>query len=79
MAFYDGELFPAWKGSLLVGALAGRHVARRALDGDRVVGEERLLENEARFRTVRVGPDGKVYLLTDEPAGKILVLAPRRR
>ena len=77
MAFYDGDLFEAWKGSLLVGGLAGEHVARLELEGERVVGEERLLEGKARFRDVRVGPDGAVYLLTDEDDGEILRLVPR--
>jgi aldose sugar dehydrogenase len=79
MAFYDGTLFPAWRGSLLVGALAGKHLARLALDGTRVVGEERLLADRARIRDVRVGPDGAVYVLTDEDRGELLQLVPARR
>src|SRR5690606_39037958 len=43
MAFYDADLFPAWRGSLFVGGLAGKHLVRLTLDGERVVGEERLL------------------------------------
>jgi glucose/arabinose dehydrogenase len=78
MAFYDGELFPAWKGSLFVGALAGRHLARLTLDGEKVVGEERLLVNRARIRTVKVGPEGAVYVLTDEDDGELLALFPAR-
>jgi glucose/arabinose dehydrogenase len=78
MAFYDADLFPAWKGSLFVGALAGRHLARLTLDGNRVVGEERLLADRARIRDVRVGPDGRVYLLTDEDSGELLALVPPR-
>lgn len=77
MAFYTGDKFPAWKGSLFVGALAGKHIARLTLDGDRVVGEERLLADRARIRDVRVGPDGLVYALTDEDNGELLRLAPR--
>lgn len=76
MAFYEADLFPAWKGSLFVGALAGKHLARLTLEGDRVVGEERLLVDRARIRDVRVGPDGRVYVLTDEDAGQLLVLVP---
>jgi aldose sugar dehydrogenase len=78
MAFYTGELFPAWKGSLFVGGLAAKHVARLSLDGTRVVGEERLLEDRARFRDVRVGPEGALYLLTDEDDGELLRLVPSR-
>ena len=78
MAFYEGEKFPAWKGSLFVGSLRGRHLARLTLNGDRVVGEERLLVDLGeRIRDVRVGPDGLIYLLTDNPKGRILRLAPK--
>ncbi len=78
MAFYTAHLFPAWKGSLFVGGLAGKHVARLSLDGGRVVGEERLLPDRARFRDVRVGPEGALYLVTDEEDGEILRLVPAR-
>ena len=77
MAFYDAELFPAWKGSLFVGALAGRHLSRLSLEGESVVGEERLLVDRARIRDVRVGPDGALYVLTDEPQGELLALVPK--
>ena len=77
MAFYDAEAFPAWKGSLFVGALAGKHLARLTLEGDKVVGEERLLTDRARIRDVRVGPDGAVYVATDESDGEILALVPK--
>lgn len=76
MAFYTGEVFPAWKGSLFVGGLIGKHVARLTLEGTRVVGEERLLVGHARFRDVRQGPDGSLYLLTDESDGEVLKLVP---
>ena len=78
MAFYDAELFPAWRGSLFIGGLAGKHLIRLTLDGERVIGEERLLVDRARFRDVRVGPDGALYLLTDEQDGELLRLAPPR-
>jgi glucose/arabinose dehydrogenase len=74
--FYTGDAFPAWKGSLLVGALAGKHVARLALDGRKVIGEERLLAGRSRIRDVRTGPDGFLYLLTDEDDGELLRLVP---
>ncbi len=76
MAFYDADLFPAWRGSLFVGGLAGQHVARLALEDRRVIGEERLLADRARFRDVRVGPEGALYLLTDEENGELLRLVP---
>jgi glucose/arabinose dehydrogenase len=77
MAFYDADLFPAWKGSLFVGALAGKHLARLTLEGDKVVGEERLLVDRARLRDVRVGPEGALYVLTDESNGELLALVPK--
>jgi aldose sugar dehydrogenase len=76
MAFYDGDRFPAWRGSLFVGALAGKHVARLTLDGTRVVGEERLLVDRARIRDLRVSPAGTLFVLTDEDDGEVLELVP---
>ncbi len=65
MLFYTGDLFPEWRGNLFVGALAGEHLVRLVLDGDRVVAEERLLVGRGtRIRDVRQGPDGAIYLLT---------------
>lgn len=81
MAFYTADLFPAWKGSLFVGGHATYDLVRLSLDGDRVVGEERLLkdvEPRPRVRDVRQGPDGALYVLTDSTAGKLLKLVPRR-
>ena len=77
MAFYNDERVPDWKHSLFVGALAQRALIRLSLDGDTVVGEERLLEKQGwRIRDVEVGPDGAVYLLTDENQGRVVRLAP---
>ena len=77
MAFYDGDRFPGWRGSLLVGALKFRLLSRLELDGERVVREERMLEDVlGRIRDVRVGPDGLVYLLNDHPNGAIARLEP---
>ena len=76
-AFYDADLFPAWKGSLFVGALAGKHLARLTLKDERVIGEERLLVDRGRIRDVRVGPTGALYVLTDESDGELLSLVPR--
>lgn len=76
MAFYSGGAFPGWKGNLLIGALRGQALHRLELDGEKVVHEERLLQGQARLRDVRVGPDGFVYLLTDERPGRLLRLEP---
>ena len=78
MAFITSEVYPEWTGDLFVGARAGQHVARLTLEGGKVVGEETLFEGVARFRDVRQGPDGHLYLLTDEgsPDGRILKVRP---
>jgi glucose/arabinose dehydrogenase len=78
MVFYGGELMPAWKGQLFVGALAAKQVARLDIDDDgKVKSEERIPIGE-RVRDVREGPDGALYLLTDEDAGRLLRLAPAK-
>ena len=77
MAFYDGDRFPGWRGSLLVGALKFRLLVRLELDGERVVHEERMLVDAiGRIRDVRVGPDGLVYLLSDAADGVLARLEP---
>lgn len=78
LAFYDGALFPSWKGNLLVGGLAGAQLTRLVLDNGAVVSREVLLADRGdRVRDVRVGPDGAVYLLTDDSDGQILKLRPK--
>jgi glucose/arabinose dehydrogenase len=75
MAFYNGDRFPDWQGNLFVGSLKFRLLVRLELEGMNVVKEERLLKNEiGRIRDVRVGPDGFIYLLTDEKNGKLVRL-----
>lgn len=77
MTFYTGSLFPAWKGSLFVGGLRGTALVRLALKGERVVGEERLLlDRRERIRDVVQGPDGALYLLTDDPRGRLFKILP---
>ncbi|MGS7254064.1 PQQ-dependent sugar dehydrogenase [Pseudomonas anuradhapurensis] len=73
MAFYDSPTFKAWDHNLFIGALATQELIRLQLDGDKVVHEERLLgELKARIRDVRVGPDGYLYVLTDDKDGALL-------
>lgn len=75
--FYEGELFPQWQGDLLAGGLSGRLLVRIDMEGERVVGEERLFEGVlGRIRDVRVGPDGAVYVVTDADDGAIVRIAP---
>src|SRR6266568_2443218 len=77
MTFYTAALFPKWTGSLFTGALAGRMLVRLSLNGNTVTGEERLLPNlNERIRDVRQGPDGALWLLTDNSAGRILRVSP---
>jgi len=78
MAFYTGDLFPQWKGNLFIGALKFKDVRRLVMKGDRIVGEEVLLSNlNDRIRDIRQGPDGALYILTDNAKGRILKLAPK--
>jgi aldose sugar dehydrogenase len=75
--FYTGKLFPKWNGSLFIGALSGKMLVRLTVNGHAVTGEERLLQNlYERIRDVRQGPDGALWLLTDNSAGRILRVTP---
>lgn len=77
MAFYTGEKFPRWRGDLFVGALKDQMLVRLTLDGEQVVREERLLRGAlGRIRDVRQGPDGFIYLLTDESDGVLARIEP---
>ena len=79
MAFYTGELFPQWKGNLFVGGLAAQALVRLELDGTKVTHEERLLrELGMRIRDVAQGPEGDLYVVTDEDDGMILKLSPAK-
>ena len=70
LAFYDGDRFNAWRHNAFIGALVTRELIRLQFDGDKVVHEERLLgELDKRIRDVRQGPDGYLYVLTDEEDG----------
>jgi len=78
-AFYTGDVWPAWKNSLFVGALAGQMLVRLSTKGEAVTGEERLLAGLGeRIRDVRQGPDGFLYLLSDDEKGKVLRVKPAR-
>jgi glucose/arabinose dehydrogenase len=78
MVFYTGDLFKAWKGDLLVSALAGQHIRRVDLEAGAVKGQESLLvEREERYRDIIQAPDGSLIVLTDDPEGKVLRLTPK--
>lgn len=78
LLFYTGDRFPQWRGSAFVGSLKEKRVARLEMDGNRVLREEPLLEGVVgeRVRDVEQGPDGLVYLLTDEKDGRLLRIEP---
>lgn len=77
MAFFTGSTPTHWNGSLFLGALAGQALWRLQLDGNRVVGRERLLTSlNERIRDVRQGPDGHLWLLTDGSSGRLLRVDP---
>lgn len=78
--FYTGDKFPQWKGNLLMTSLRAATLARLTLDGDKVVDEERLLQKEVgeRLRHIVQGPDGYIYLVSDESNGKIFRLEPTK-
>jgi glucose/arabinose dehydrogenase len=77
LTIYTGGLFPQWKGNAFIGGLRSATLVRLELDGEKVTGEERMLRQlNERIRDVRTGPDGALYLLTDNAAGRILRIAP---
>jgi len=75
ICFYSGKLIPEWKNNLFVACLRGKHLIRLTLDGYQITGEERLLEDWGqRIRGVCEGPDGSLYIWTDEGEGCIVRL-----
>lgn len=77
--FYMGDVFPAWRGSLFVGGLGDTRLVRLEIEGERVTGEEHLLEERGqRIRDVRQGPDGLLYIVTDEENGELWRLRAQR-
>jgi glucose/arabinose dehydrogenase len=77
--FYTGAAFPTWRGNLFVGALKEKRLVRLVLENNRVTGEEHLLVDRGeRIRDVRQGPDGLLYLVTDNRNGELWKIAPRR-
>lgn len=77
LAFYSGDLFPEWQGNAFVTSLSQAHLVRLVLEGDKVVGEERLLtDRRERLRLITQAPDGALYVLTDGRQGKLLRVTP---
>jgi glucose/arabinose dehydrogenase len=78
LLFYTGNLFPQWRNSVFLGGMVAKALIRLEIDGDRVVAEERLLTDRCkRIRDVRQGPDGALYILTDEPDGEVWRVTPQ--
>lgn len=75
MTFYTGDVFPEWRGSALIGGLSSHEIVRLELEGGEIVGKERIPLG-ARIRDVEQGPDGAVYVLTDQDDGKLWRLTP---
>jgi glucose/arabinose dehydrogenase len=77
--FYTGSAFPAWRGNLFIGGLASQRLVRLVIKDNRVTGEEHLLTDRSRrIRDVRQGPDGALYVVTDETNGELWKIVPRR-
>lgn len=77
LTIYSGKLLPEWKGNFFIGGLSVKAIVRLVLQNDRVIGEEHLLRDvDERIREVVEGPEGALYVLTDENDGKLLVVAP---
>jgi aldose sugar dehydrogenase len=75
--FYTGNAFPAWRGSLFIGALREQRLVRLVIKNDRVIGEEHLLTDRGqRIRDVRQGPDGALYIVTDDTNGELWKITP---
>ena len=77
--FYTGSAFPAWRGSLFIGALREQRLVRLVIKDNRIVGEEHLLTERAqRIRDVRQGSDGALYVVTDQSNGELWKITPKR-
>lgn len=77
MAWYDGDLFPAWRGDLFVTSLVFNYIERIDLEGGEVAGQQRLFEEiDERLRDIRSGPDGHLYILTDSRRGSVIRVDP---
>ncbi|QCR24909.1 PQQ-dependent sugar dehydrogenase [Pontibacter sp. SGAir0037] len=75
--FYSGDAFPEWRGNLFIGGLTNKHLVRLQIENGRVTGEEHLLKDRGqRVRDVRQGPDGALYIVTDESKGELWKISP---
>ena len=70
LMIYTGDRFPQWRGNLFIGGMAGQQLSRLTLSGQRIINEETLVQQRGRIRDIRQGPDGHIYLVTDDRDGK---------
>jgi glucose/arabinose dehydrogenase len=70
LMIYTGDRFPQWRGNLFIGGMAGQQLSRLTLNGQRITNEETLVQQRGRIRDIRQGPDGHIYLVTDDRDGK---------
>jgi aldose sugar dehydrogenase len=70
LMIYTGDRFPQWRGNLFIGGMAGQQLSRLTLNGQRIINEETLVQQRGRIRDIRQGPDGHIYLVTDDRDGK---------
>jgi aldose sugar dehydrogenase len=70
MTFYTGDKFPQWRGNMFIGGMNGQQLSRLTMSGQRIVNEEELVQQRGRIRDIRQGPDGFIYLVTDDRDGK---------
>ena len=77
LAFYEGDMFPEWRGSALIGGLSAMTLVRVAIDRNGNADEAERFEMENRIRDVAVGPDGAIWLIEDDNPGRLLKLTPK--
>jgi glucose/arabinose dehydrogenase len=77
--FYSGDAFPAWRGSLFIGSMVQQRLVRLTIENYRVTGEEHLLaDRKQRVRDVKQGPDGLLYIVTDQKDGELWRVSPKK-
>jgi glucose/arabinose dehydrogenase len=79
LAFYYKSLFPQWKGSAFIGGLKVMSLVRVAFDGPNGAREADRWDMGHRIRDVAVGPDGAVWVIEDEDAGRLIKLTPKKK
>ena len=75
--FYRGALFPGWRNDLLIAGLVAKALVRLKLNGEHVIGEERVVTDQGRVRDVAEATDGALWIVTDDDDGKLIRLTPQ--